>query len=262
MSITLVEPSWITTAGPDLKVIDTRRHVDYNKNHIPGAISIPVTSFVKSIGRLKDALDKKKFEELMSNNGINNDSPVLAYDDQMGVYASRFLWTLDLYGHKDMYILDRNFSNLNQSKNKIKMKEHEFKKTAYSSNSNKYCVSSLDHILKAINKKDSVIIDAGERMDFLNGHIPNAVNLPWRICVGKDRNFLSKESLKRIFNEHDISFDKESIVYCKDGMTSSYIYVALRMLGHKKVKLYSRGYAEWEDSNQQKVAEFQELLNS
>lgn len=259
MSITLVDPNWIKESGSEIKIIDTRRLVDYTEDHIQGAISIPVTSFVKSIGRLKDAPDIKKFEDLMNNNGINNDSPVIAYDDQMGVYASRFLWTLDLYGHKEMYILDRNFSNLKQSKNKSTRHENEVKKTKYSAKLNGY-LASLNYILKIL-KSNNMIIDAGDRMDFLNGHIPNAVNIPWKICVGKDRNFLPKENLNRIFEEHGVFYDKETIVYCKDGMTSSYIYAALRMLGHKKLMLYSRGYAEWEDSNQQKVAEFQELLN-
>lgn len=259
MTITLVDPNWINTSGPEVKIIDTRRQVDYKENHIKDALSIPVTTFVKSVGRLKDPPDIKKFEDLMNKNGIKNNSSVVAYDDQMGVYSSKFLWTLELYGHKDMYILDRNFSKLQPNKNKITRDESEIKKSNYSATLNKY-LASINHILK-LKGNNNTIIDAGERMDFLNGHIPNAINIPWRICVGEDKNFLPKENLNRIFKEHGISYDKETIVYCKDGMTSAYIYTALRMLGYKNILLYSRGYAEWEDSNQKKIAEFQELLN-
>lgn len=262
MTITLVDPQWIEKEYPDVKIIDVRRHVDYKAGHIPGAVSLPVTVFVKSIGRLKDAPDSQEFVDLMNKSGIQNKSSVLAYDDQWGVYAARLLWTLELYGHKNLYLLDRNFSIYNKSKGSVSQSDPEIKKSIYVTKLNAQFAASINYISKVLDDSDGIIIDAGERMDFLNGHIPGAINLPWRVCLGKDRNYLSKERIERIFNEHGLSPDIEANIYCKDGMTSSYIYAALRILGYKKVRLYSRGYAEWEDSNRKKVAEFQELLNS
>lgn len=261
MSITLVDPQWVEKSGPEVRIIDVRRRVDYENGHLPGALSLPVTVFVKSIGRLKDAPDLQEFEDIMSKSGIQNKSAVLAYDDQWGVYAARLLWTLDLYGHKDLYLLDRNFSIYQRCQGRVAHSAPEIQKSVYIAKLNKQFASSINHISNVLDNKYRMIIDAGERMDFLNGHIPGAINLPWRICLGKDRNFLPKERIKQIFNEHGLSKDKEANIYCKDGMTSSYIYAALRILGYKKVKLYSRGYAEWEESGKPKVAEFQELLS-
>jgi len=261
VSITLVGPQWIEKSGPNVKIIDVRRRVDYEAGHIPGAISIPVTIFVKSIGRLKDALGPQEFEDLMSKFGIQNESIIVTYDDQWGVYASRLLWTLDLYGHKDLYLLDRNFLTYKRDKGRVSHSNPRIKKSIYVAKLNAHFASSISHISNILDSTNEMIIDAGERMDFLNGHIPGAINLPWRLCLGKDRNFLPKERIKRIFKEHGLSIGNEANIYCKDGMTSSYIYAALRICGYEKVKLYSRGYAEWEETNKPKVAEFQELLN-
>ncbi len=261
VSITLVGPQWIEKSGLNVKIIDVRRRVDYEAGHIPGAISIPVTIFVKSIGRLKDALGPQEFEDLMSKFGIQNESIIVTYDDQWGVYASRLLWTLDLYGHKDLYLLDRNFLIYKRDKGRVSHSNPEIKKSIYVAKLNAHFASSISHISKIVDNTNEMIIDAGERMDFLNGHIPGAINLPWRLCLGKDRNFLPKERIKRIFKEHGLSIGNEANIYCKDVMTSSDIYAALRICGYEKVKLYSRGYAEWEETNKPKVAEFQELLN-
>ena len=261
MAITLVDPQWIENSGSDTKIIDVRRQVDYNSGHIHGAVSLPVTVFVKSIGRLKDAPGNTEFEYIMNKTGVQNKSPVLVYDDQWGVYASRLLWTLELYGHKDLYLLDRNFSTYKQGKGKVSHSDPKTKKSNYVTKLNEQFASSITQISNISDRSDQIIIDAGERMDFLNGHIPGAINLPWRVCIRKDRNFLPIERIKRIFKEHGLTEDKEAIIYCKDGMTSSYIYAALRILEYKKVKLYSRGYVEWEELGKPKVAEFQELLN-
>lgn len=262
MGIKLVDPRWIGASGLEVRIIDVRRRVDYEDGHIPGASSLPVTVFVKSIGRLKDAPEPKEFEELMSRLGVKDDSLVLAYDDQWGVYAARLLWTLELYGHKDLYLLDRNFSIYVQDGGQVSRDAPKVERSVYTARMDERWLSTKSSISKVLKAASGLVVDAGERMDFLNGHMPGAVNLPWRMCIGKDRNFLPEERLKQIFKEHGVAEGTEVTSYCKDGMTSSYIYAALRILGYEKVRLYSRGYAEWEESKQPIVAEFQELMGS
>lgn len=51
---------------------------------------------------------KKKIEKVMGENGISNDTLVLAYDaNRMG--ASRLLWSLFMYGHQNVKVIDGGF---------------------------------------------------------------------------------------------------------------------------------------------------------
>ncbi len=261
MGISLVNPQWIDRRSVETRLIDVRRRQDYEAGHIPGAVSLPVTEFVKTIGRLKDAPEPKEFSILMSRLGVSNNSPVVAYDDQRGVYASRLLWTLELYDHSDLHLLDRNFSNYAQNGGDTTKDEPTVTLRGFTAKSNKRVMATMKDIQEVLQDRSGLVVDAGERMDFLNGHIPAALNLPWRILVGQERSFLPAERLKQIFKEHGLEKETLIVVYCKDGMTSSHLYAALKLTGYEKVKLYSRGYAEWEETKQPIKAEFQELLN-
>ena len=261
MGISLVNPHWINIRSVETRLIDVRRRQDYDAGHIPGAVSLPVTEFVKTIGRLKDAPEPKEFSALMSRLGVCNNSPVVAYDDQRGVYASRLLWTLELYGHSDLYLLDRNFSIYAQDGGDTTKDEPTVTLGGFTANGNKRITATMNDIQEVLQDRSGLVVDAGERMDFLNGHIPSALNLPWRILVDRERSFLPEERLKLIFKEHGLEKDTQIVVYCKDGMTSSHLYAALKLTGYEKVRPYSRGYAEWEETRQPVKAEFQELLN-
>ncbi len=261
MGINTIDSQWIGQANRDVRIIDTRRSRDYDEGHIYGAVSLPVTEFVKSIGRLKDAPDAEAFAVMMSRLGIRNDTPVVAYDDQHGVYAARLLWTLDLYGHEYLYLLDKNFSAYVMEGNKITKEVPRIEQGNFRVKGHRRQTAILDDVLVMLRDGGGLLLDAGERMDFLNGHIPGALNLPWRMLVDREHNFLREERLKRIFLEHGIEEATDVVAYCKDGMTSAHLYVALRLSGHEKVRLYSRGYAEWEAAKLPVKAEFQELLN-
>src|SRR5690606_10033395 len=53
-----------------------------------------------------DVANPKRYAELMSKLGISDDSMVIAYDDANGMFAARFWWTLNYYGHSNVAILD------------------------------------------------------------------------------------------------------------------------------------------------------------
>lgn len=261
LGISLVNPQWINARVTETRLIDVRRTQDYEAGHIPGAKSLPVTEFVKIVGRLKDAPEPDEFSNLMRHLGVCSNSPVVVYDDQRGVYASRLLWTLELYGHSNLHLLDRNFSTYAQDGGDTTQDEPEVPSGSFTARSGKRLMATMKDIQDVLHRGSGLVLDAGERMDFLNGHILGALNLSWQILVDRKRSFLPKERLKQIFKEHGLEKNTQIIVYCKDGMTSSHLYVALRLAGHDNVKLYSRGYAEWEETKQPVKAEFQELLN-
>ncbi len=81
-------------------------------------------------------------------------------------------------------------------------------------------------------EKDLTVVDVREREEFIEGHLPDAVNLP--------RGFLEL----RIEN---VTSDRETpiLVYCGGGVRSALAAKTLRLMGYVNVTSMSDGYRGW-----------------
>jgi thiosulfate/3-mercaptopyruvate sulfurtransferase len=93
-----------------------------------------------------------------------------------------------------------------------------------------------------------ILIDNRERLNYLEQHIPGAVSLPYRTLASSDGILRSKEDMKRLFDNRDISGDSEIITYCGSvGTLSGLAYYALKSAGLSNTKLYVRSFKEWKN---------------
>ncbi len=87
------------TGQEKVVIVDTRTADEYGAGHVAGAVNIPTEDIVINVPVKNMLTSKKKIEKVMGENGISNDTLVLAYDaNRMG--ASRLLWSLFMYGHQ------------------------------------------------------------------------------------------------------------------------------------------------------------------
>ena len=79
----------------------------YAAGHIAGAIHVAPGELVSGIrpatGQLPDAA---RLQQLFSRIGYRTDATIVAYDDEGGGWAGRFIWTLDIIGHAKWLYLD------------------------------------------------------------------------------------------------------------------------------------------------------------
>ena len=93
-------------------IVDTRSAEDYATGHVEGAVNIPTDDIVINVPVKNMLTSQKKIEKVMGANGISNTTTVIAYDaNKMG--ASRLLWTLFMYGHRDVKVVDGGFNAIN-----------------------------------------------------------------------------------------------------------------------------------------------------
>lgn len=85
------------------------------------------------------------------------------------------------------------------------------------------------------NKKNLFLLDVRKQKDFKKSHIKGSTNIFWL-------NLLKKENLKKIPK------DKEIIIICYVGHTSSQLLVMLKLLGYK-AKVLKFGYGISPDKN-------------
>ena len=95
-------------------IVDTRTAEEYAAGHVDGAVNIPTEEIVINVPVKNMLTSKKKIEKVMGGSGIGNDTLVLAYDaNKMG--ASRLLWSLFMYGHQNVKVIDGGFDAIQKS---------------------------------------------------------------------------------------------------------------------------------------------------
>lgn len=83
-------------------------------------------------------------------------------------------------------------------------------------------------------------------MNYLDHHIPKAVNIPWKTFSGENSILRPAEELKRLVQNRGISDGQEVITYCGSvGTLSGLAYYALLLAGYRNVKLYAKSLREW-----------------
>ncbi len=116
MRDTFVSADWLAARldDPGVRVVDVRDAWEYDGiGHVPGAVSIPFDAFRSSAGDAGMLPGADRWTELLSNAGVAPDDEIVAYDDEHGVFAARFLVTTGLYGHDPgkLHVLDGDYSS-------------------------------------------------------------------------------------------------------------------------------------------------------
>lgn len=78
--------------------------------------------------------------------------------------------------------------------------------------------------------KNFYVIDARDKVQFANEHIPGALNLEWRRVLAERKS---------------IPKDKPVLIYCNTGSFSAQAGFALRVAGYDNVRILQGGFNEW-----------------
>ena len=222
-----------------LALIDVRREEDYNQGHITGAVNLPLASLLS--GDSPESI-VKLFEEL----GIADDTKVVVYDDTFGALASRVVWTLQYIGHKNVALLEVTYSQWKDLGFKTSTEKPDIKPAKHSLHLKPSIMATAEYLENAKEKKNVVLIDNRERLNFLEQHIPGSINIPYRTLATDGKILRTKESMKNLLKNRGIPEDAEIITYCGSvGTLSGLAYYALKSIGVPNVKLYVNSFKEW-----------------
>jgi len=239
-----------------VKVLDIRKEEDYKQGHIPDAINLPLASLLAD-----DSPDKVL--QYAQSFGISDETPVVVYDDTFGALASRIAWTLEYIGHEDVSLLDVTYSTWKKLGLEVNSQTPNLVKTNHSLKLKPQILATADYLVPA-KEKGAILVDNRERLNYLEQHIPGAINIPYRMLASGQNILRPKEDLRRMIQNRNINSDSEIITYCGSvGTLSGLGYYALKSLGMQNVKLYVRSFKEWKSLEkpieQQKDANYWDL---
>ena len=109
--------------------------------------------------------------------------------------------------------------------------------------------------MRSLDKKDAAILDTrsdGEHNGTTvrakrGGAIPGAVHVEWSRNLDPDGAFKPAGELRAMYEAAGVTPDKEVVTYCQGGYRAAHGYLALRLLGYPRVRMYIGSWKEWGD---------------
>lgn len=260
----LVSTQWVADHinDPDVRIVECDEDVLlYDIGHIPGAVKIDWQADLQD-PVIRDYIDNFRFEKLMSEKGISNDTSVVFYGDKSNWWACYAFWTFKLFGHEKCLIMNGGRQKWIEEGREL-TKEYPF----YQGTS--YRVRKIDESIRAFRddvmehiRKNKPLVDVRSPAEYSGhlihmedypqegalrgGHIPGAINIPWGNAVNEDGTFKSCNELLCIYEGAGLQMDDDIIVYCRIGERSSHTWFVLTyLLGYSHVRNYDGSWTEW-----------------
>jgi len=243
-------------------------YINYLESHIKNAYYINLESDLSSeatghSGR-HPLPEISKFNNLLNFYGINKNSQIVLYDDENSSICSRFWWMLKLVGFENCAVLDGGYKFWYSKKfptDNLIPKNLKKENIEYFYN-NDYLIDTKN-LINRLQKKDLYLIDARDKVRFLGkkepidkkaGHIPGAINMPFKNNLDKEGKFKSKLELKKLFEKINIDDSKEIINMCGSGVTACHNFLAMEYCGLRKSKIYVGSWSAWSSYSDNEIA--------
>lgn len=229
-----------------VRIVDVRKAEDYQREHIPTAVSLP-------LARVLENDQPEKIVAFLEELGISDTTPVVVYDDTFGALAARVAWTFQYVGHDNTALLEMTFKQWKEIGLETEKQQRSFPKARHSLNIRQDIYVDASYVEAAAatatttsSKPNTLLVDSRERLNYLTEHIPGARNIPYTMVGSQDSILRKAEELKRLIENRGITNDSEIITYCGSvGTLSGLTYYALRLAGFQNVKLYPKSFKEW-----------------
>lgn len=261
----LVSTQWVADHVNDdnVRIVESDEDILlYEVGHIESAIKIDWQTDLQD-QLIRDYIDKEKFEQLLSDKGISNDSTVVFYGDKSNWWACYALWVFKLFGHENCLVMNGGRQKWIEEERPLTKDVPDFPKTDYK-------VSGTNEAIRAF--RDDVITHMGSGNPLIDvrspkeysgellhmeaypqegalrgGHIPGADNVPWATAANEDGTFKSADELRSIYMEgKGLKEGDDIIAYCRIGERSSHTWFVLTyLLGFNDVKNYDGSWTEW-----------------
>ena len=241
----IVSASWLADHLDEVRVVDVRWYLDgrsgraaFDSGHLPGAVFADLDSDLSAppsaVGGRHPLPDPTAFAAAMSQLGIGDATPVVAYDDAGGAIAARLWWMLHVLGH-EVAVLD---GGIDAWPGELEITSAEHDEAVFTP-----MPWPRERFRTADEVADGaydVLIDArtpdryrGENtsVDPRPGHVPGAVNAPFPGNLDNG-SLRGADELAGRFASIGVGAGDAVVAYCGSGVTACHDLLALEVAGH------------------------------
>lgn len=251
----VIEPADLATRldAPELILVDLSPAARYAEGHIPGALALDTKRTQAGLPTPGLAPDKGQLEALFGELGHHPDAVYVVYDDEGGGWAGRFIWLLDVIGHRHYHFLNGGLQAWLGDGYDVTQDAPPAISRSVNLTLHDEPTASLDYLQNRLGAADLAIWDARSPAEFSGekvlaskgGHVPGAVNFEWTAGMDTQRHLRIRNDLAQALEQLGITPDKEIITHCQTHRRSGFTYLAAKALGYPRVKAYAGSWSEW-----------------
>jgi thiosulfate/3-mercaptopyruvate sulfurtransferase len=234
----------------------------YEEGHVPGAVKLHWKDDLQDPVE-RDLVEQNRFEQLLGERGIGNDTTVVLYGDKNNWFAAYAYWYLKVYGHSDVRIVDGGRQKWIDEGRELTTDVPSPAAVPYAAQERDESIRARrDQVLQWIGEDGRALVDVRSPQEFSGellappgyeqegasrgGHIPTAQSIPWAQAVKDDGTFKPGRELKELYGRKGVTEDKEITAYCRIGERSAHTWFVLHeLLGYDNVRNYDGSWTEW-----------------
>jgi len=261
----LVDTAWVAehldTADVVLAEVDEDTDL-YEDGHIPRAVKLHWRDDLQDPIE-RDIVERERFEQLLGERGIGNETTVVVYGDKNNWFAAYAYWYLKVYGHKDVRILDGGRQKWIDERRELTTDVATPEPHSYAAGEPDESIRARrDQVLQWIGTDDRALVDVRSPQEYSGellappgyeqegasrgGHIPTAQSIPWAQAVRDDGTFKAAADLRELYGSKGVTSDKKVTAYCRIGERSAHTWFVLHeLLGFPDVRNYDGSWTEW-----------------
>lgn len=237
----------------ELLIIDLCSNANYSVKHIPGAIHVASSELVSGIKPATGKLPaRQKLSALFSRIGLSDDLHVVAYDDEGGGWAGRFLWTLEVIGHTSWSYLNGGLIAWMKEQRALESEPSIPVAAVIEVEVCSDAIAEKETVLNALTDAQIVIWDARSAEEFSGirqfaargGHIPGAINLDWLDTMDRNRGLRIRTDISDVLQSHGMTKEKRIITHCQTHHRSGLTWLIGKALNYD-IKAYHGSWSEW-----------------
>ena len=264
----VAQPDWLeqNIDNPKVRIIEVSTEPGvYERGHIKNSVKLVWhTDLVDTVNR--DIISQAKFTALVQKAGIDEDTTVVLYGDKNNWFAAWGAWIFNIYGQKDVRVLDGGRVKWEKDGRALTTSVPTFKAgnfVAKAADKNLRATLTRDVLPVAKKRVKADLVDIRGADEFNGkifaapgfqelavraGHIPGAINVPWGANVNADGTFKTVAELKKLYADKGIDGKQNIITYCRIGERSSLTWFVLSEILGYNVKNYDGSWTEYGNS--------------
>jgi thiosulfate/3-mercaptopyruvate sulfurtransferase len=254
------EPTRVFDASFDLTDPEAGRRA-FDAGHLPGAQYLDLNRDLADhaaprAGRPRGRHPlpaREAFANTLGRLGVDEATPVVLYDRSGGMYAARAWWMLRWLGHLEVTVLDGGWSAWLAAGGATETAAGPVTPRAYRPGNP--LVSSIDADALQRDLGRLCLIDARaperfrgevEPLDPVAGHIPGALNRPFKDNLDATGRFLPAPQLRAAFEPLLGDRPAAAVVHqCGSGVSACHNLLAMEIAGLPGAALYPGSWSEW-----------------
>ncbi|NLC36179.1 MAG: sulfurtransferase [Alcaligenaceae bacterium] len=231
----------------------------YSQGHIPGAVHADLGTLLSQPGNGTNGRhplpDPQVFADGMAALGANSNSLIIAYDAEDSMFAARLWWLLRWIGHDKVRVLDGGLRAWTEAGGELSTVVPRPERGSLNARPQNSLMTHYAEVLANVESRQRQVLDAraadrfrgeNETLDPVGGHIPGALNRPYKENLDAQGRFKTADILRKEFQALLGNTPAQQVIHqCGSGVSACHNLLAMEAAGLTGGILYPGSWSEW-----------------